>query len=224
MNTKHLLITLCLGTLATLPLQAEGIPTDKGRSVSIDITQTTDSQGNKGASIRFNNLPPELDSAIKSVDSLQYSMNGAEFDHELDLDDHFPFQDISDTIKETTSIVAIVLSCLLGFSLMLAVTIGLVFFFRHREKQKRLQLMQQALAAGHPLPNDFFKAKQVEDLYERGIRNSLCGLAIFIFLWAFTGSLGIGCCGLIILASGISDWYIGSQRRRKQNKDAGTEQ
>lgn len=224
MNTKHLLFTLCLSMLATLPLQAEGTPTDKGRSVSIDINETTDSQGNKGTSIRFNNLPPELDSAIKSVDSLTYSMSEADFDYDLDLDDHFSYQDISDTIKETTSIMSILFACILGFVLMLTAITVLVFFFRHREKQKRLQLMQQALAAGQPLPNDFFKAKQVEDQYERGIRNSLCGLAIFIFLWAFTGSFGIGCCGLIVLASGISDWYIGSQRRRKQNKDAGTEQ
>lgn len=85
----------------------------------------------------------------------------------------------------------------------------LVFFFRYKNRKARYRLMEQALAAGQPLPEAFLKDNKQFDQRSQGIKNTFTGIGLFIFLWAITGEFGIGAIGLLIMFMGLGQWLIG---------------
>lgn len=80
------------------------------------------------------------------------------------------------------------------------------FFFRYKNRKAKYRLVEQALASGQPLPEGIFNEVAYTDLRSRGIKNTFTGLGLFVFLWAITGSLGIGCIGLLVMFTGIGQW------------------
>lgn len=95
-----------------------------------------------------------------------------------------------------------------------------VFFFRYKNRKARYHLVEQALAAGQPLPAYFIREHKPVDPSSQGIKNTFTGIGLFIFLWGITGEFGIGTIGLLVAFMGVGQWIIGY--RQKQNDAAKT--
>ena len=97
-----------------------------------------------------------------------------------------------------------------GFPLFL---IFIIFYFRYKNRKAKYRLIEQAMAAGKPLPPDFFKSDVVKemgmaDIRSKGIKNIFLGIGLFIFLWAITTQFSIGCIGLLIMFTGFGQVVI----------------
>lgn len=95
----------------------------------------------------------------------------------------------------------------------------IVFFFRYKNRKAKYRLAEQALASGQPLPENFFKQAEIEDIRTKGIKNVFTGIGLFIFLWAITGEFGLGCIGLLIMFTGFGQLVIHySQQKKNEEK------
>lgn len=107
------------------------------------------------------------------------------------------------TVEALVGVTAIVF--IFGMPVLL---IGLIFFFRYKNRKAKYRLVQQALECGQPLPESFFKNVETTDIRTKGIKNVFLGIGLFIFLWALTGEFGLGCIGLLIMFTGFGQLVI----------------
>ncbi len=85
----------------------------------------------------------------------------------------------------------------------------IICLFRYNNQRARYRVVEKALESGRELPEDFFaKEKIVTDLRTKGIKNTFLGLGLGIFLWALTGTFGLGCIGFMIMLIGIGEIII----------------
>ena len=103
-----------------------------------------------------------------------------------------------------------------GFPLII---VFIIFFFRYKNRKAKYRLVEQALASGQPLPENFIRENRPADQRSQGIKNTFTGIGLFIFLWAITGEFGIGAIGLLVTFMGIGQWIIGS-KQQTQGTDA----
>ena len=108
---------------------------------------------------------------------------------------------------------AVTLSAFVAIGLFLffitpVVLIILIFYFRNKNRKQRFLLMQQALAAGQPLPKEVFKEVTLPDNRTKGIKNMALGLGLMLFLWMLTDEASIACIGLLIMCIGAGQLVI----------------
>ena len=134
-------------------------------------------------------------SVSEDEDSDNYSRH-----HNWDLfDGNFDNEKAAATIIAVTAIV-------FGVGLPLVI-IFIVFFFNYKSRKAKYRLAEQALASGQPLPVDFFKKMNNEDIRSKGFKNIFLGIGLFIFLWAMT-NFSIGCIGLLIMFMGFGQVVV----------------
>lgn len=120
----------------------------------------------------------------------------------MSFNDDFPFQTKTNG-KGLIPIIAIVM----GIGLPMFI-VFIAFYFRYKNKKAQYRLVEQALAAGQPIPESIFKQNLDSDIRVKGIKNIFLGLGLFIFLWALTGEFGLGCIGLLIMFTGLGQLVI----------------
>lgn len=115
--------------------------------------------------------------------------------------------DISD--KNTAAVIISVTAIVFVFGLP-ALLLFIIFYFRHKSRKAKYRLAEQAIAAGQPLPAEFFKGQGMEEksTLNKGISNICLGIGLFIFLWAITEEFGLGCIGLLIMFTGFGQVII----------------
>lgn len=100
------------------------------------------------------------------------------------------------------------------------IIISIVLYSRHKNRKMKYELAAKALESGQPLPREIqeevYKLKSTE---EQGIKNMCTGMALFIFLWAFSGSFGFGCIGLLVAANGLSKFLIARKIKEKERDE-----
>jgi len=120
----------------------------------------------------------------------------------MSFNDDFPFQTKTNG-KGLIPIIAIVM----GIGLPMFI-VFIAFYFRYKNKKAQYRLVEQALAAGQPIPESIFKQNLDSDIRVKGIKNTFLGLGLFIFLWALTDEFGLGCIGLLIMFTGLGQLVI----------------
>ena len=120
----------------------------------------------------------------------------------MSFNDDFPFQTKTNG-KGLIPIIAIVM----GIGLPMFI-VFIAFYFRYKNKKAQYRLVEQALAAGQPIPESMFKQNLDSDIRVNGIKNIFLGLGLFIFLWALTDEFGLGCIGLLIMFTGLGQLVI----------------
>lgn len=132
----------------------------------------------------------------------------------------FPFGDNFDNSVASEiliPLVAIVMA--LGLPMFI---VFIAFYFRYKNRKAQYHLAEQALAAGQPLPPDFFKSHSSSDLGSQGIKNICLGIGLFIFLWAITDEFSIGTIGILVMFTGIGQWLVDRKHRKDtQNNNEG---
>ena len=111
-------------------------------------------------------------SAAEYTDTPDTSSNNAT----MSFDDDFPFQTKTNG-KGLIPIIAIVM----GIGLPMFI-VFIAFYFRYKNKKAQYRLVEQALAAGQPIPESMFKQNLDSDIRVKGIKNTFLGLGLFIFL------------------------------------------
>ena len=120
----------------------------------------------------------------------------------MSFNDDFPFQTKTNG-KGLIPIIAIVM----GIGLPMFI-VFIAFYFRYKNKKAQYRLVEQALAAGQPIPESMFKQNLDSDIRVKGIKNTFLGLGLFIFLWALTDEFGLRCIGLLIMFTGLGQLVI----------------
>ncbi|KAA6309554.1 hypothetical protein EZS27_038974, partial [termite gut metagenome] len=118
-------------------------------------------------------------------------------DQTIRYDDDSPFNyEINDF--EHLAIISVIIIALV-FCLPIFI-IFIIFNYRYKNRKAKYKLAEQALAAGQPIPDGLFNDdNKKKDIRIIGIKNIFTGIGLFIFLWAVTNRLDIGCVGLLIM-------------------------
>lgn len=116
------------------------------------------------------------------------------------------FDRVSDAaISGGIAIITVTFGIIFAFPLFI---IFIAFYFRYKNRRERYKLVEQALAAGQPLPEGIFKESLNLDTRNKGIKNICLGIGLFIFLWAITDSFGVGTIGLLVMFTGIGQYLV----------------
>lgn len=100
-----------------------------------------------------------------------------------------------------------------------AVIVFIAFYFKYKNRRAKYKLVEQALAAGQPIPEDLFHSKAQTHTLQKGITNAFTGVGLFIFLWAITGKFSIGCIGVLIMFMGLGQIAIHYTQNGKDKKE-----
>lgn len=112
-------------------------------------------------------------------------------------------------------IIVAIISIIAAFGLPVFV-LFIIFFFRYKNRKARYHLVEQAIAAGKPIPENLIKENKPSDPCSQGIKNTFTGIGLFVFLWAITGEFSIGAIGLLVMFVGIGKWLIGYKQQKEQ--------
>lgn len=111
-------------------------------------------------------------------------------------------------------IVAII--CVFGLP---AIIVFLSFYFGYKKRKAKYQLVEKALEAGQPIPEEIIRAsKNDSNSLNKGITNTFTGIGLFIFLWAITTEFSIGSIGLLVMFMGLGQIVIHYAQERKTGK------
>lgn len=218
-----LLVLMTIFSLANAQKQTT-VVNDSIGNVKVTVTK------NKGAKISTGNTAVTVigmddeDTDTTSVDTSKagnsHGPHGkASFTISSD-DDDFPFKNFGDALGGGVLVAIISIIAIFGMPVFI---IFVVFFFRYKNRKARYRLVEQALAAGQPLPAEFIRENKPTDQRTQGIKNTFTGIGLFVFLWAITGEFGIGTIGLLVMFTGIGQWLIGYKQhtnQETQNREA----
>ena len=124
------------------------------------------------------------------------------------------FKDINQGLVSGSIIAITAIILIFGFPIFI---IFIIFYYRNKNRTAKYRLMEQALAAGQPLPAEFFKGMEPKSTLNKGIKNICLGIGLFIMLWGLTGEFGLGCIGLLIMFTGIGQVTIHYLNNTKNN-------
>ena len=152
-----------------------------------------------------------------SITTYENSLADSRYDDDMDAEDDEDFFPIPSKTFYGSAVLIPIFGIVFFFT-MPVLLIFIIFAFRYKNRKAKYRLAEQAIAAGQPLPDSFFK--EFEHIYNntrsRGIRNICLGIGLFIFLWAITESFGIGCIGLLIMFTGIGQVIIYYTQEKKR--------
>lgn len=116
----------------------------------------------------------------------------------------------------TMALVAIIVCCGLPFFI-----VGIVLWFRYKNKQAKYKLAAEALAAGQTIPKELFhdKEDQRQVVLSRGIQNIFLGIGLGVFFWVLTGKAGLAAIGFLIFCMGLGQVLIAHTTARDSRKD-----
>lgn len=124
------------------------------------------------------------------------------------------FKDVNRSLVSGSIIAITAIILIFGFPIFI---IFIIFYYRNKNRTAKYRLMEQALAAGQPLPAEFFKGMEPKSTLNKGIKNIFLGIGLFIMLWGLTGEFGLGCIGLLIMFTGIGQVTIHYLNQPKNN-------
>ncbi|WP_321334855.1 DUF6249 domain-containing protein [uncultured Bacteroides sp.] len=192
---KRVIITLTLAvTFCTLILaQKRTILKDSIGKVRITVTKAETAETDKDSDSTFVAGWEDTPDSATSVTST------------ASIDNDFPFNFGSTDFGSSVMIPIVAIIMIFGFPIFI---IFILFFFRYKNRKAKYRLVEQALAAGQPIPEGVFNERIENDIRTRGIKNTFIGIGLFIFLWALTNNFGLGCIGLLIMFTGLGQLVI----------------
>ena len=100
------------------------------------------------------------------------------------------------------------------------IIVAITFWFNHRNKKAKYQVISEALAAGKDLPKEFFvepsKNSDPTAVLSKGIKNACLGIGLAIMIWFMTEEMGIASIGILIFFIGIGQVITAYATREKE--------
>ena len=139
----------------------------------------------------------------KIIDKISYTFDS----------DDFGFLEGIHKVAAGSIIFIIFFIFLVIFALPLLIVL-LILYFRNRNRREQYRVVEKAIEAGQPIPNEILKENLKADTEAKGINKMCLGVGLFIFLWFITSSLGIGCIGVLVGFIGLGQYLVGRQSKQ----------
>ena len=119
----------------------------------------------------------------------------------------FSEEDLKGVWSETSimAMAALIICCGLPFFI-----VGIVLWFRYKNKQAKYKLAAEALAAGQTIPEALFRDKEnrKQEILSKGIRNIFLGIGLGVFFWVLTRHGGLTAIGFLVFCMGLGQVLI----------------
>ena len=149
-----------------------------------------------------------------------------------DADDNWPLDDDEDfsTIMrhafsgmdsdDVTGILIVLGALFILFVLAPVLIIIAIFYFVNKNRKEKMKLAQMAMQQGQPIPNQLLEDKpaDVDDEYQKGMRQCFVGVGLMIFLGYAAGNVGFGV-GALVFCIGLGKVFAVKTAQKKQNNN-----
>ena len=152
-----------------------------------------------------------------SITTYPYTVSG-HYSYSSTIDD-FPFSFDTENVIEDVMIAIVAIACIFGLPV---VVIFLIFYYRNKRRKMKYLMAEKILAAGQPLPDDFFSEIGVQNKRSRGIANAFLGIGLFAFLYALTQEFALGCIGILVFCIGLGQVVSFYAEQRDKTHNNGT--
>lgn len=127
-----------------------------------------------------------------------------------------------DTGNDRDSLIAIA-AIIMVFGLP-AFIVGIILWFRNKNRQAKYKLTSEDIAAGQPISEDLIKERKYyeNNIKNKGIKNICLGIGLIVFLKLLTNDNGLAAIGFIIFCIGLGQiiiYYTQNRNKRKDIKD-----
>lgn len=86
------------------------------------------------------------------------------------------------------------------------ILLPIILYYRNR--RNKLRLVEKAIEAGQPIPEEHLKHLDEIDNRTRGIKNICLGIGLGIFMYALTDEFALACIGIMVMFTGIGQLII----------------
>ncbi len=95
-----------------------------------------------------------------------------------------------------------------------------LFYFIHRNRKEKMRLAQMAVEQGQPIPDQLLNDQpaNVDEEYQKGLRQCFVGVGLMIFLGYAAGNIGFGV-GALVFCIGLGKVFASKTAGRKNNND-----
>jgi hypothetical protein len=122
--------------------------------------------------------------------------------------------------KDLAGIILILGVLLIIFVLAPVLIIIALFYFISKNRKEKMRLAQMAMQQGQPIPDQLLKDSpaDVDDEYQKGMRQCFVGVGLMIFLGYAAGQVGFGI-GALVFCIGLGKVFASRTARRNKETD-----
>jgi uncharacterized protein YxeA len=216
-DMKRILITMTLLLALGMGLEATA---QKHRHTP--MTSVTDSTSQNGIDA-FSDTTA-TDSSVVNMSGTVYGPGGYSQTYEFKADSFKGLLQSVLSSMDSDSIAGMLF--LLGILLILFVLAPLLiiialFYFINRNRKEKMRLAQMAMQQGQPIPDQLLNdgPANVDEEYQKGMRQCFVGVGLMIFLGYAAGSVGFGV-GALVFCIGLGKVFASkTANRRNDNRE-----
>ncbi len=121
--------------------------------------------------------------------------------------------------KDLMGMLFVLCVLLILFVLAPVLIIVALFYFINKNRKEKMRLAQMAVQQGQPIPDKLLEDKpaDVDEEYQKGMRQCFVGVGLMIFLGYAAGNVGFGI-GALVFCIGLGKVFA-SRTARKNNND-----
>ena len=95
-----------------------------------------------------------------------------------------------------------------------------LFYFINKNRKEKMRLAQMAMQQGQPIPDQLLneKSTDVNDEYQKGMRQCFVGVGLMVFLGFAAGEVGFGI-GALVFCIGLGKVFASKTAQNKQRRD-----
>ena len=95
-----------------------------------------------------------------------------------------------------------------------------LFYFINKNRKEKMRLAQMAMQQGQPIPDQLLNEQptDVNDEYQKGMRQCFVGVGLMVFLGFAAGEVGFGI-GALVFCIGLGKVFASKTARNKQRRD-----
>ena len=118
------------------------------------------------------------------------------------------------------AVIVPIIAIIVMFLLAPLLIIIAVFYFVNKNRKDKMKLAQMAMEKGQPIPDKFLNEQptEVDDEYQKGLRQRFVGIGLMIFLYVVAGTIGFGI-GALVFCIGLGKVIAAKTAAKKNEKD-----
>ncbi|MBQ3700489.1 MAG: hypothetical protein II886_11375 [Prevotella sp.] len=125
--------------------------------------------------------------------------------------------------KDTAGVLLVLGVLFIIFVLAPLIIIIALFYFINKNRKQKMRLAQMAMQQGQPIPEQLLNENSpsnLEDEYQKGMRQCFVGVGLMIFLGYAAGEVGFGI-GALVFCIGLGKVFASktAQKREERNND-----
>ena len=121
--------------------------------------------------------------------------------------------------KDALGVLLVLGVLLIIFVLAPVLIIVALFYFINKNRKEKMRLAQMAMQQGQPIPDQLLNEKpiDVDDEYQKGMRQCFVGVGLMIFLGYAAGEVGFGI-GALVFCIGLGKVFASKTAQKRNNE------